>query len=461
MIPVLDIARLFVARGLKATIITTPLNVPVFTRAIDEGGKKPGSTGINIEVFTLPAREAGLPEGCENLDQAIAMGIAPVLFKASEMLQDQLERFLEQTRPNCLVADMFFTWATDSADKFNVPRLVFHGVSLFSLCAEEIVRLYEPYKNVSSDEEPLVLPYLPHEVKFTRLQLPDFVMNQENEFRNRFKKIRESDLKSYGVLVNSFYELEPDYAEFYRKELGRKAWHIGPVSLCNISLEDKAWRGKQASLDKHAWLNWLNLKKPNSVVYISFGSMANLIAPQLHEIALALEAAGQDFIWVVRNSNGKEEEWLPQGFEQRVEGKGLIIRGWAPQVLILEHEAVGAFVTHCGWNSTLEGISAGVPMVTWPFFAEQFYNEKLVTHILKTGVSVGVKKWSKEPSLENVVKRDAIEKALREIMVGEDAEERRSRAKKLKEMAWKAVEAGGSSYCDLTALINELRNYRA
>lgn len=286
-------------------------------------------------------------------------------------------------------------------------------------------------------------------------------MNQESEFGNRFKKIRESELKSYGVLVNSFYELEPDYAELYRKELGRRAWHIGPVSLCNRSIEDKAWRGKQASLDKHEWLNWLNLKKPNSVIYISFGSMANVIAPQLHEIALALEAAGQDFIWVVRNSNGQEEEWLPQGFEQRMEGKGLIIRGWAPQVLILEHEAVGAFVTHCGWNSTLEGISAGVPMVTWPLFAEQFYNEKLVTHILKTGVSVGVKKWSKEPSLENVVKRDAIEKALREIMAGEEAEERRSRAKKLKEMAWKAVEEGGSSYCDLTALINGLQNYRA
>jgi len=461
MIPILDIARLFVARGVQVTIITTTLNVPVFERAIDKEGKKPGSTGINIEVFTLPTQEAGLPEGCENLDQAMAMGIAPVLLKASDLLQDPLERFLEQTRPNCLVADMFFPWATDSAAKFNVPRLVFHGISLFALCAGEIVRLYEPYKNVSSDEEPFVLPYLPHEVKFTRLQLPAFVRNVESDFGNRIKKIKESEFNSYGVLVNSFYELEPDYAEFFGKELGRRAWHIGPVSLCNRSIEDKAWRGKQASLDKHECLNWLNSKKPNSVVYISFGSMANLTALQLHEIALALEAAGQDFIWVVRSSDGKEEEWLPQGFERRMEGKGLLIRGWAPQVLILEHEAVGAFVTHCGWNSTLEGISAGVPMVTWPSFAEQFYNEKLVTHVLKTGVSVGAKKWGAEPSLENLMKSDAIEQVVREIMVGEEAEERRRRAKKLQEMAWKAVEEGGSSYCDLTALINELRNYRA
>ncbi|KAL2905184.1 Scopoletin glucosyltransferase, partial [Bienertia sinuspersici] len=85
----------------------------------------------------------------------------------------------------------------------------------------------------------------------------------------------------------------------------------------------------------------------------------------------------KEFIWVVKNR--KSKEWLPTGFKQRIGEKGLLIRGWAPQVLILEHEAIGAFVTHCGWNWTLEAISAGVPMITWPIFAEQFYNEKLVT----------------------------------------------------------------------------------
>lgn len=117
-------------------------------------------------------------------------------------------------------------------------------------------------------------------------------------------------------------------------------------------------------------------------------------------------------------------------------------------------------MTHCGWNSILEGISAGVPMVTWPIFAEQFYNEKLVNQILKTGVPVGAKKWSRTPSLEDLIKCDAIEKALREVMVGKEAEERRKRAKKLKKKAYMAVEEGGSLYSDLTALINELRGYR-
>ncbi|XVF45100.1 hypothetical protein PTKIN_Ptkin02bG0178800 [Pterospermum kingtungense] len=122
--------------------------------------------------------------------------------------------------------------------------------------------------------------------------------------------------------------------------------------------------------------------------------MADFTAAQLIEIALGLEASGQHFIWVVRkqNNNNGNDDCLPEGFEERVEGHGLIIRGWAPQMLILDHEAVGGFVTHCGWNSILEGITAGVPMVTWPLSAEQFLNEKLVTNVLKIGIVVGINK---------------------------------------------------------------------
>ncbi|KAJ0011521.1 hypothetical protein Pint_33901 [Pistacia integerrima] len=128
-----------------------------------------------------------------------------------------------------------------------------------------------------------------------------------------------------------------------------------------------------------------------------------------------------------------------------MEGRGLIIRGWAPQVLILDHEAVGGFVTHCGWNSTLEGVSAGVPMAAWPVSADQFYNEKLLTQVLKIGVSVG-----------NYIKREAVEKAVEAILTSDEAKEMRSRAKALGEMAKRAVEEGGSSYSDLNALIKEL-----
>ncbi|KAI4298482.1 hypothetical protein L6164_032034 [Bauhinia variegata] len=457
IIPTIDMAKLFASRGFNATIITTPLNASHISKTIGKA-KTPAGSSINVQTIGFPREDAGLPEGCENIDAVPSPDMIPKFFKATVLLQEPLEQLLHQHHPHCLVADMFFPWATDSASKFGIPRLVFHGTSYFSLCASECMRLYEPYKNVSSDSEPFLIPNLPGEIKMTRIQVPDYMKdNEDTEFCRMFNSSKESELRSYGVVVNSFYELEQVYADHYSKVLGRRTWHIGPLSLCNRDGEEKAQRGKQATIDEHECLKWLDSKEPNSVVYVCFGSVSDLTESQLREIAIGLEASGQHFIWVVKRSKKDvegEEEWLPQEFEKRMEGRGLIIRGWAPQVLILDHQAVGGFVTHCGWNSTLEGVSAGVPMVTWPVAAEQFYNEKLMTEVLKIGVPVGVRKWV--GIMGDYVKWEAVEKAVNSIMRGEEAEEMRNRAKELGQMARRAVEKGGSSYSDLNALIQEL-----
>ncbi|KAJ6705295.1 GLYCOSYLTRANSFERASE [Salix purpurea] len=427
MIPSVDMAKLFASRGVKTTIITTPLNAPFFSKTIQK--TKDSGFDIDIQTIEFPAAEAGLPEGCENTDAFITNEMTKKLIVATTLLQEPFEKVLQERHPDCIVADMFFPWATDAAAKFGIPRLVFHGISNFALCAGECVRLYEPHKQVSSDSEPFVVPNLPGDIiKLTRKQLPASVREDvENDFTKLVKASKESELRSFGVVVNSFYELEPAYADHYRKVLGRRAWNL---------------------------------------LYICFGSLTNFTASQLKEIATGLEASGLQFIWVVRrNKNSKEdkedkEDWLPEGFEERMEGKGLIIRGWAPQVLILDHEATGAFVTHCGWNSTLEGITAGKPMITWPLFGEQFYNEKLVIDVLRTGVAVGAKEWAGMHGDHVTLKSEAIEKAITRIMVGVEADERRSRARKLGETARKAVEKGGSSFSDVNSLIEELRRHR-
>ncbi|KAI8532773.1 hypothetical protein RHMOL_Rhmol11G0240300 [Rhododendron molle] len=460
MIPTLDIAKLFAARGVKSTIITTPLNVHYFQKSVERTNQLGFEMGIKTIKF--PAAAAGLPEGCESVDQITSDDMIPNFFKATTMLQDPLERILDEVRPDCIVADMFFPWATEAAAKFGIPRLVFHGTSFFALCASENLRLYKPHREVSSDDEPFLVPDLPHQIKLTKMQLPQHERSEsETDFARLVVRMKESELLSYGVIVNSFYELETEYADYYRDVLKRRAWHIGPVSLCNREIEDKAQRGKEASIDEHECLKWLDSKKLNSVIYICFGSVAKFDASQLYEIAMGIESSGQQFIWVVRRGENENasEEWLPAGFEERMKDKGLIIRGWAPQVLILDHEAVGGFVTHCGWNSTLEGISAGVSMATWPVFAEQFYNEKLVTEILRIGISVGALKW-KTRTTSGGVTREQIGKAVRRVMVGKEAEEMRNRAKEFKEMAKKAVEEGGSSRTNLNDIIHELSSYR-
>ncbi|KAF7848570.1 hypothetical protein BT93_L1834 [Corymbia citriodora subsp. variegata] len=251
--------------------------------------------------------------------------------------------------------------------------------------------------------------------------------------------------------------------------MAKKVWVVGPVSLCNRNVADKAERGQQAAIDEQSCLSWLNAKEPNSVLYVSFGSLARLTPKQLLEIAYGLEASSCSFIWAVgkifepmENGEGGREDWLPSGLEERLEEskRGLIIRGWAPQLLILEHPSVGGYMTHCGWNSTLEGVSAGVPMVTFPHSAEQFFNEKLITDVLRIGVQVGsmeLTSWNAQPGPP--VGREKVEAAVRKVMDGgEKAAEMRRRAKELGEKAKRAVEEGGSSYEEAEALIQELKS---
>ncbi|KAJ7946078.1 Glycosyltransferase [Quillaja saponaria] len=447
MIPMVEMAKVVVSQGVMATIVTNPLNEHSLSKTIATCSK------INILNIKFPPGEAGIPA-------ITSLAMIPQFMKAYGLLQEPLEQLLSAYNPDCLVADAFFTWATNSAAKFDIPRLVFHVTGFFSLCAQECIKLYEPHKSVSSDSEPFVIPNLPDEIKMTRMQLPSLAKtNGQSEYLNKlFKAVVEAEESSYGVVVNSFYELEKDYVNHYRKVLGKKAWHIGPLSLwVGNNNEEKSDRGKESSISENDCLKWLDSKEPNCVVYICFGSVANFTESQLIEIAMGLEASGQQFIWVVSKSKNKEEEkeeWLPEGFEKRMEGKGLIIRGWAPQVLILDHEAVGVFVTHCGWNSTLEGAAAGVPMVAWPVSADHFYNEKLITDVLKLGVAVGVQKFV---GLEGEsIKREAIEIALKRIMVGDEAEKIRSRAKAFAKLARQAVKEGGSSFSDLNTLIEEL-----
>ncbi|WOK94824.1 hypothetical protein Cni_G03529 [Canna indica] len=236
---------------------------------------------------------------------------------------------------------------------------------------------------------------------------------------------------------------------------------IGPVSLFNQTEQAMAARGEKASVDAEQCMRWLDTKPPKSVLYVSFGSMGGFAPRQLTELGAGLLASRRPFVWVIKSGKkwpGEVEAWLA---ERSVDGNPdcLMIKGWAPQVAILSHPAVGGFVTHCGWNSALEGVCGGVPMITWPLFAEQFLNEKLLVEVLGIGVSLGVEKpseWGKlvEEDEEVAVTRDELAKAVKRLMEGEEAKERRRRAEELRERARKAMEHGGSSYLSMEQLIH-------
>ncbi|KAF8395296.1 hypothetical protein HHK36_019239 [Tetracentron sinense] len=463
MIPMIDMARLFAEHGVIVTIITTPLNAFRFKTIIDRAIV----SGLPIRLLQLqfPCAEAGLPDGCESLDTVPSGHLVKNFMVATSMLQQPLEQMLEefQPSPSCIISDMGFPWTSEVARKFHIPRFIFHGTSCFSLLCSHNVILSKVHERVTSEFESFVVPGLPDRIEMTKAQLPSSLNKDSSDLKDIRDQVREAELTAYGVVVNSFDELESRYVEEYKKAKGKKVWCIGPVSLCNKETLDKVERGNKASVDENQCLNWLDSKQPGSVVYACLGSLYRLLPSQLIEMGLGLEASNRPFIWVIKvgDKSSELEKWLEEeGFEERMKGRGLLIRGWAPQLLILSHPAIGGFLTHCGWNSTLEGVCAGVPLITWPLFAEQFCNEKLVIQILKIGVRVGVEvpvRWGEEEKVGVLVKREEVKKAVEQLMdEGGEGEERRKRARELGEMAKRALEVEGSSHFNMTLLIQDI-----
>ena len=193
--------------------------------------------------------------------------------------------------------------------------------------------------------------------------------------------------------------------------------------------------------------NWLEAKAPQSVVYISFGSMVSLTEEQMEEVAWGLKESGVSFLWVLRES---EHGKLPCGYRESVKDKGLIVT-WCNQLELLAHQATGCFVTHCGWNSTLESLSLGVPVVCLPQWADQLPDAKFLDEIWEVGV------WPKEDE-KGIVRKQEFVQSLKDVMEGQRSQEIRRNANKWKKLAREAVGEGGSSDKHINQFVDHLMN---
>jgi len=456
MNPMIDTARLFAKHGVNVTIITTQANALLFKNAIDNDT----CSGYSIKtcVLQFPSAQVGLPEGVENIKDGTSIEMLTKISYGIAMLREQIEILFQDLQPDCIVSDMFYPWTVESAAKLGVPRIYYYSSSYFSSCCAHFIRKYKPHENLVSHDQLFSIPELPHNIEITSLQLEEWYRTR-NLFADYLDVVYESESKSYGTLYNSFHDLESDYEQLYKSTMRIKAWSVGPVSTWikkddgNIAIEPKL-------------LNWLNSKPNDSVLYVSFGSLTRLSRAQIVEIAHGLEISSHNFIWVVRKKDGgKMKDSFLQDFEQRMKEskKGYIIWNWAPQLLILDHPSIGGIVTHCGWNSILESLSVGLPMIAWPMFAEQFYNEKLLVDVLKIGVSVGskVNKFWSSVDDDDLVRREEIAKAVAVLMgIGEESGEMRRRARKLCDAAKNSIEESGPSYNNLMQLIDELKSLK-
>jgi len=197
--------------------------------------------------------------------------------------------------------------------------------------------------------------------------------------------------------------------------------------------DDKEYGVSISDPNTESSIKWLNEKPKRSVVYVSFGSNARLSEEQLEELALGLKDSESYFLWVVRES---EQVKLPKGFEETSKN-GLIVT-WCPQLEVLTHEALGCFVTHCGWNSTLEALSIGVPLIAMPLWTDQVTNAKLIADVWKMGVRAVADE-------KEIVRSETIKNCIKEIIGTEKGNEIKKNALKWKNLAKNSVDEGGRS----------------
>ncbi|XP_023545103.1 UDP-glycosyltransferase 73C1-like [Cucurbita pepo subsp. pepo] len=460
-IPMVDIAKLLSQASpfVHVTILTTPHN----------------ATRLKNSLLSHPRIHLTLLQLChayQTMDHLPSFNHSlSFLSSLAHHLQPQALALCKalSPKPTCIISDICLPWTLHIASHIGVPWLSFNGGSCFGNVAMSKILGSGICETVASDGEYFEVPGLEHRIEVSKAQLPiGFMSDGMMKF---IKLIGEAERKAYGMVVNSFEELEGCYVRELKKMRGDRVWCIGPVSLCNKRYEDKAERGSVTSKDSSndQVMIWLDSQHPNSVLYVCLGSLHNLKTPQLIELGLGLEASKKAFIWVVRASN-KLEKWIEEeGFEERMKGRGVIIRDWAPQLLILSHPAIGGFLTHCGWNSILEGVAAGLPMLTWPLFSDQFLNEKFVADVLNIGVKVGaqypVMKMKEEGEEEGEeeeegmveVRKEDVKEGIERVMgEGEEAEERRKKAREVGVMANKALEDGCSSHLNIALLIDDI-----
>ncbi|KAH6820618.1 hypothetical protein C2S53_014420 [Perilla frutescens var. hirtella] len=253
-------------------------------------------------------------------------------------------------------------------------------------------------------------------------------------------KSHEAANKAKWILCNTCYELEPAACDLHPNFLP-----IGPLHLWDKSCSNPSnFYPEDASC-----FSWLDDKPNGSVIYVSFGSTGVFSQQQVDELALGLELSGRAFLWVVRMdlANGSRAEY-PDGFLERVREFGKIVE-WAPQNSVLSHPAVGCFVSHCGWNSTLEGVSRGVPYLCWPYFGDQQHNERYICDKWEVGLRIDCDEKGIRSRYEIKMKID---------MLFSDGKYKEN-VFKLKEMCSQSVREGGSSYKNLESFINHLRNF--
>ncbi|XP_051137701.1 mogroside IE synthase-like [Andrographis paniculata] len=435
--PMLQFSRRLRSKGLRITFVV----YKSFLKTLHD------SAAASSFEFPVEPITDGFDDGVDY--KSVSKEIAEHAWKTSS---ESLEHLLKKLRSSgagadCVIYDSFCYWVPYVAKAAAVTAAAFFTQS------NSVNAIY-----FSAHNRELKLPISDQEIRIsgglpvmTPADLPSFVQNYPSEplkLEIMTKQFSNVDMVDW-MFVNTFYELEREVSDWMGKMTPTRP--IGPTV-------PSAYTDGRISGDREYGLSafkavtdectdWLDQNDVGSVVYVSFGSFARPESEQIGEIAAALKRIPARFLWVVRAS---EESKLPRSYREETSEKGLIVR-WCNQLEVLSHAAVGCFVTHCGWNSTLEAICSGVPAVALPQWSDQFTNAKLVADVWGTGVRAAADGGG-------LVGEEEIFRCIKHVMEGAAAAEIRRRSQKWRKAAREAVDDGGSSDKNIQEFVAALIN---
>ncbi|KAM3382015.1 7-deoxyloganetin glucosyltransferase [Capsicum galapagoense] len=454
--PMLKLAKILHHKGFHITFVNTEFN---HRRLL----KSRGPHALDgLPSFRFKAIPDGLPPCDADATQDIPSLCESTTKTCLGPFRDLLAKLNDTSTTNvppvsCIVSDGVMAFTLAAAQELGVPEVLFWTTSACGFLgymhyATVIEKGYAPLKDASDLTNGYLdtpLDCIPGMKDIRLRDLPSFLRTTNpDEYMIEFVlQETERARKASAIILNTFETLESEVLESLRTLLP-PVYSIGPLHLLVKHVDDENLKGLGSSLWKEEpeCIQWLDNKKPDSVVYVNFGSITVMTPDQLIEFAWGLANSQQEFLWIIRpDIISGYESILPPDFIEETKNRGMLA-SWCSQEEVLSHPAIGGFLTHSGWNSTLESITSGVPMMCWPFFAEQ-----------QTNCWFTVSKWDIGMEIDNNVRRDEVESLVRELMVGEKGKKMKNKA-----MEWKilaeisAQESKGSAFENIEKVINDI-----
>ncbi|MED6143926.1 hypothetical protein PIB30_010283 [Stylosanthes scabra] len=407
-------------------------------------GSDPNLPGKNFRFATIPNV---IPSEEGRANDFVGF-LESVMTKMEEPFENFLNRL--QPPPNLIVCDSYLFWVVRIANKRSLPVASFWPMSASFLAVLKHYPLLEQHGdypvNVSENGDKRV-DYIPGN---TSIRLADFPLHDSSWRSRKLLQLALNSVswvqKSQYLLFPSIYELEPLAIDALRKEYTIPIYTIGPA-LPNFL--DHGSNINSIGTNNHngcdlGYINWLDNQPSNSVLYVSQGSFLSTSRDQIDEIAFGLKESGVSFLWVQRDEGSKLKEICGD--------RGLVLP-WCDQLRVLSHHAIGGFWSHCGWNSTREGVFCGVPFLSYPLFMDQPLNCKYIVEDWKVGWRV-----KKDPKSESLITRDEIAGLIRKFMDldSDEGREMRKRARELQQACRKAIVDGGSSENNINAFLRHV-----